>query len=116
MIFFYIFFDFIIVLTVFIMTEFIKMCYYSAWAAYRDGDQALKPEDVDAHHCTHLALAYGTIDASGKRVKFPDVFEDMHLYVIFLGSILIFPCSLIQQNMHKIFCQGLLNVLNAFGK
>uniref|UniRef100_A0A8W8M3U7 GH18 domain-containing protein n=1 Tax=Magallana gigas TaxID=29159 RepID=A0A8W8M3U7_MAGGI len=59
--------------------EFIKMCYYSAWAAYRDGDQALKPEDVDAHHCTHLALAYGTIDASGKRVKFPDVFEDMHL-------------------------------------
>lgn len=51
--------------------EFIKMCYYSAWAAYRDGDQALKPEDVDAHHCTHLALAYGTIDASGKRVKFP---------------------------------------------
>lgn len=59
--------------------EFIKMCYYSAWAAYRDGDQALKPEDVDAHHCTHLALAYGTIDDSGKRVKFPDVFEDMHL-------------------------------------
>lgn len=72
------------------MTEFIKMCYYSAWAAYRDGDQALKPEDVDAHHCTHLALAYGTIDDSGKRVKFPDVFEDMHLYVIFLGSILLF--------------------------
>lgn len=98
------------------MTEFIKMCYYSAWAAYRDGDQALKPEDVDAHHCTHLALAYGTIDASGKRVKFPDVFEDMHLYIISLGSILIFPCSLIQQNMHKMFCQGLLNVLNAFGK
>lgn len=62
-----------------IFSEFIKMCYYSAWAAYRDGDQALKPEDVDAFHCTHLALAYGTIDDSGKRVKFPDIFEEMHL-------------------------------------
>lgn len=59
--------------------EFIKMCYYSAWAIYRDGSQALTPEDIDAHHCSHLVLAYATIDDTGKNLKFPDTYENMHL-------------------------------------
>lgn len=55
------------------------MCYYGAWAIYRDGPQALNPEDIDAHHCTHLVLAYATIDDTGKNLKFPDTYENMHL-------------------------------------
>ena len=56
-----------------------RVCFYSGWAVQRDGEKALKPENIDAFMCTHLVISYGVIDTNGEGLLTPDYISEHNM-------------------------------------
>ena len=44
------------------------VCYYGAWAVYRENPMTFNVTDIDPHACTHLIYAFAGLDASTNKI------------------------------------------------
>jgi len=42
--------------------EYIRVCYYAAYASGRKPPAKLEPKDIDAHLCTHIVYAFASVN------------------------------------------------------
>ena len=44
------------------------VCYYGAWAVYRQKPMAFNVTDIDPHACTHLIYAFAGLDEATNKI------------------------------------------------
>ncbi|XP_033099829.1 probable chitinase 10 isoform X2 [Anneissia japonica] len=44
------------------LTSYKRICYYTNWAQYRQGNGKFTPEDIDPFICTHIVYAYASMN------------------------------------------------------
>ena len=44
------------------------VCYYGAWAVYRNDPMTFNVTDIDPHACTHLIYAFAGLDATTNEI------------------------------------------------
>lgn len=41
--------------------DYVRVCYYTNWAQYRNGDAKYTPANIDPHVCTHIVYSFAKI-------------------------------------------------------
>nr|AAB68960.1 chitinase [Onchocerca volvulus] len=61
---------FIILGNAIIAYGYVRGCYYTNWAQYRQGEGKFLPEDIPKGLCTHILYAFAKVDQSGTSLPF----------------------------------------------
>ena len=47
-------------------TSYKRVCYYTNWAQYRNGDAKFMPEDIDATLCDYVIYSFAKLNSAGE--------------------------------------------------
>lgn len=49
-----------------------RVCYFTNWAQYREGDARYTVEDIDANLCTHIVYSFAKINKAERSLQFTE--------------------------------------------
>uniref|UniRef100_A0A0R3RZ99 Chitinase-3-like protein 1 n=1 Tax=Elaeophora elaphi TaxID=1147741 RepID=A0A0R3RZ99_9BILA len=52
------------------LPKYVRGCYYTNWAQYRQGEGKFLPEDIPKGLCTHILYAFAKVDRKGTSLPF----------------------------------------------
>jgi hypothetical protein len=45
-------------------SQFVRTCYHTNWAQYRQAPYTFEPANIDPNLCTHIVYAFGKVDGN----------------------------------------------------
>lgn len=60
---------FILKYIIFTIDDYVRVCYYTNWAQYRNGEGKFTPSNIEADICTHIVYSFAKV-VNGKLANY----------------------------------------------